>query len=441
MMNDKFAARHLEQAIERVLKASAIRSILVAVSGGADSVALLVACCRISRHHRLRIEAVNCNFHLRGEESNRDSEFTAGLCESLGVRLHTLNYDVETYISEHPGISTEMACRELRYRDFFRIAKEEEFDRVAVAHNSDDDIETMLINMLRGSGSRGLKGMDYDNGKVIRPLLGISRKDIELYLEAVGFGHITDSSNLTSEYRRNFIRLEVLPLLESRWPGARKSLSKTAGIMKEESDIIEKHYRELLSKLKVGEKALKVYSDGVTAGIVWRFLEPFGGNPTIADEIMEALQKPFTERVWILGNGNMAKLERDRLTVNENSVNDHEPTLRWTKINMSDEVMEMVMSNKSHDIIYLPNGENEYILRKPQEGDRIAPLGMKGTRLVSDIISDAKLSHEQKSEIRVLIRKSDGRIIWVTGLKRSRHDLIDKQTPIIYKASSDKILK
>ena len=437
MMNDKFKVKHLERAIEKVLKAFAIRSMLIAVSGGADSVALLVACSRIAKSLGLRIEAVNCNFHLRGEESNRDSEFTASLCRSLGVRLHSLEYDVETYISEHPGISTEMACRELRYRDFFRIARQENFDRIAVAHNADDDIETMLMNMLRGSGGRGRKGMDYDNGKIIRPLLGISRKDIEAYLEAVGVGYITDSSNLTDAYRRNFIRLEVLPLLESRWPGARKSLSKTVSIMKEESDIIEKHYSQQLSTLMAGENALKVFSDGVTAGTILRFLEPFGGNPEIAEEIMAALHKPFAERFWTIGDANKAILERDELIVITKLEKDSEPTITWTEMKMSADSMQEVKRCKSHNTVYLPKGKEEYLFRKPQQGDRIAPLGMRGTRLVSDIISDAKLDAKQKSGVRVLARSSDGEIIWVTGLKRSRHDLIEISAETIYKVMVD----
>ncbi|MDE7096188.1 MAG: tRNA(Ile)-lysidine synthetase, partial [Muribaculaceae bacterium] len=110
------------------------------MSGGADSVALLCACVRTATRLGLKVEAVNCNFHLRGEESDRDSEFTAELCRNLGVKLHRMDYDVDAYISLHPGISTEMACRELRYADFFRICREYNLDRVTVAHNADDDI-------------------------------------------------------------------------------------------------------------------------------------------------------------------------------------------------------------------------------------------------------------------------------------------------------------
>lgn len=434
-MNYKFIKRYLETSVEKIIKEADVKSLIIAVSGGADSVALLTACCSISTRLGLRIEAVNCNFHLRGKESNRDSEFTARLCEALGVKLHAIEYNVDDYINEHPVISTEMACRELRYRDFFRIAEDGKFDRVAVAHNADDDIETMMLNMLRGSGSRGLKGMDIDNGKVIRPLLSISRAEIEKYLESSGIDYITDSSNLTNAYRRNFIRHDVLPLLEQRWHGARKSLSKTISIMKEEADIIEKYYRDQLSRLTIGKKALNVYSEDVTVGTIWHFIKPFGGNSDIAEEIKESLHKPFAERIWMMGERYKVILERDRLAICETDVDELTPVLIWTEIKMSEKIMNDIKGSRDHSSIYLPHGEDRYIFRKPQSGDRMAPLGMKGTRLVSDIISDAKLSTAQKSNIRLLARKADGEIIWVAGLKRSKYDLVKNYDNNIYKAT------
>ncbi len=423
----------LESSVSSILERSKAKSLLVAISGGADSVALLVACCRIAPRLGLLIEAVNCNFHLRGEESNRDSEFTGSLCQSLGVRLHALDYDVDAYMRSHPKMSLEMACRELRYSDFFRIMEQERLDRVAVAHNSDDDIETMMLNMLRGSGIRGLKGMEQDNGRVIRPLLNVSRKEIEDYLLNLGIDYITDSSNLTSEFRRNFIRREVLPLLETRWPSARKTLSKTVGILKEESAIIEDYYRRQLHQFSPQNDTLLIYKDGISIGTVLRFLEPFGGNPEIAEKIMAALDKDFDQRTWRLSEKYEAFLERDRLVIIETDEKEAEAEFTWSRKEMNPALMDEVKSNRDHNIIYLPSDESAYILRLPMTGDRMAPLGMRGTRLVSDIISDARLDRRQKNLIRVLERKSDREIIWVSGLKRSRHDLITPNSPHCYR--------
>ncbi len=432
-MSAHWAIRKIENNIAREFESAGIHSVLVAVSGGADSVALLCCCSRISSRLNLRVEAVNCNFHLRGEESDRDSEFTGRLCKSLGIELHALEYDVEDYIKNHPGMSTEMACRELRYADFVRICRDQHLDRIAVAHNSDDDIETMILNMLRGSGSRGLRGMDADNGRIIRPLLGFSRKEIESYLSAIGQDFITDSSNLTSDYRRNFIRRNVLPLLESRWPGARKSLSKTLSIMKEESDILESHYRNQLNTLCPDCHTLLVYAEGVTTGIVLRFIEQFGGNAEIAGEILDCLDQDFKERKWILSDDHEAVLERDRLIICDVQNQTSEPVFLWEELQLTAETMVGMKGNRDHHTVYLPSGKEDYIIRRPQKGDRIAPMGMRGTRLVSDIISDARLERSAKSQIRVLVRKKDGEIIWVTGLKRSRHDLIKEYAEICYK--------
>lgn len=424
----------LESLVFAKLKESKVRSLLVAISGGADSVALLTACSRLAPQLDLHIEAVNCNFHLRGEESSRDSAFTAQICEVVGVKLHALDYDVDAYISLHPEKSIEMACRELRYADFFRIMKDEGLDRVAVAHNSDDDIETLVLNLLRGSSLRGLKGMDRDNGSIIRPLLGVSRKEIEDYLHSLGMEYIVDSSNLSNEFRRNFIRLNVLPLLESRWPGTRKALSKTVNILKEESAIIEDFYNEQLQRLSPQKDTLLIYDEGIRTGTVLRFLEPFGGNAEVAEEIIRSLSKDFEERTWKLSESFEAILERDRLVVSDSQHEHTDPEIKWSRLEMNPDMMTEIKGNRDHNIIYLPCEESEYRLRPPKTGDRMAPLGMRGTRLVSDIISDARLDRSQKAMIRVLERKSDGEIIWVVGLKRSRHDLIQSSAKHCYKA-------
>lgn len=424
----------IEREVESVLSAAQVRSVLVAVSGGADSVALLSACVRISHSIGLRVECVNCNFHLRGKESDRDSQFVADLCRRLGVNLHSLEYDVDGYMKTHPGESIEMACRNLRYADFLRIASEHGIDRVAVAHNSDDDIETMLLNMLRGAGVRGIKGMDFDNGRVIRPLLGVTRREIEEYLAETGETFVTDSSNLHDDYRRNYLRLEIIPLLEKRWPGARKALGKTVSILKEEAGIAENHYRMVSERLSPDTTTLLIGSPDVTTGVILRFIERFGGNSTMAAEMMECADKDFKERTWQLSENHKAILERDRLIITCSGEDSGEPEIRWIMMEMNETAMKEVKSNRNHAIIYLPDAPSAYELRPPKIGDRMAPLGMKGTRLVSDIISDARLDRKRKDAVRVLVRKSDGKIIWVTGLKRSRLDLVNADLRHLWKA-------
>ncbi len=426
----------VETTVEKALRKSGAKAILVAVSGGADSVALLRACRRVAPRLDLYVEAVNCNFHLRGDESDRDSAFVAGLCRQLGIRLHSLHYDVAEYIRLHPGTSTEMACRDLRYADFRRLARERNFDRIAVAHNADDDVETLLLNLLRGSGTKGLKGMDPDNGYIIRPLLSVSRAEIEKYLDGLGQDYVTDSSNLSSDYRRNFLRREVIPMFEKRWPGTRKALRRSLSILKEEARIVDCYYDIQLEELADGN-SLEVYQDDVSTGTVLKFIRPFGGNSATAEEIIEAVGKPFAKRIWKLADNYTATLERHRLIISgaDNNDDDNGIRLSWTRMEMNTENMKKVKENRSHYIAYLPDGPEAYEIRKPRQGDRIAPLGMKGSRLVSDVISDAKLSGREKASVRVLARISDGKIVWIPGLKRSRLDLIGTDCGCFFKTS------
>lgn len=267
-----------------------------------------------------------------------------------------------------------MACRELRYADFRRLARERDFDRIATAHNADDNIETLLLNLLRGSGTRGLKGMDTDNGYILRPLLSVSRAEIEKYLADLGQDYVTDSSNLSTDYRRNFLRHDILPLLESRWPGARKALRRTLTIMKEEASIVDSYYDIQLEELADGN-SLKIYQNDVSTGAILKFIRPFGGNSAIAEEIMEAIGRPFAERSWKLADNYTATLERHRLIISDGDNNDNDKRIRltWTKMEMNAEKVKAVKGNRSHYTAYFPNGPEAYELRKPRQGDRIAP--------------------------------------------------------------------
>lgn len=230
-------APKLEQSVASVLKKAGVRSVVTGVSGGADSVALLL-CLHAAG---IRQTAVHCNFHLRGAESDRDNIFVVDLCRRYGVELIELSYDVKGYMSRNTSgrkLSVEMACRDLRYADFRRILMERGADRIAVAHNSDDNVETLLLNLFRGSGVSGLRAMLPDNGEIIRPLLSVSRKEIEDYLKEKGVDYIVDSTNLDTEFKRNFIRNSLLPLIETRWPGVRKSMTTTIENLRSEERVV-----------------------------------------------------------------------------------------------------------------------------------------------------------------------------------------------------------
>ena len=177
---------------------------LVALSGGADSVALLL----LMHEAGYRIEAAHCHFGLRGEESDRDARFAADLCRRLGVRLHTVRFDTRAEARSH-GESIEMAARRLRYTWFADLLRRHDLSAVCVAHHMDDDVETMLLNLVRGTGIHGLTGMAYARPGVVRPLLDATRADILAYLAARGQDYVTDSSNADTAYKRNLVRHRV----------------------------------------------------------------------------------------------------------------------------------------------------------------------------------------------------------------------------------------
>lgn len=414
------------------------RSLLVAVSGGADSTALLCILARVKDRRGWSVECVNCNFHLRGEESDRDSEFVENLCGKLGIKIHRLDFDTHAYLESHKGTSTEMACRELRYREFFRIRESEGFDRIVTAHNSDDDIETMLLAMLRGSGTRGLSGMKTDTGTILRPLLTTNREEIEAYLQAIGQDYMTDSSNLTSDYRRNFLRREVLPLLEDRWPGAKKSLRKTIAILKDEASLIEKDIDRIVCDNAIDDNRLDVSTEEITISAIHRFIENFGGNSGMAHEIYTSKNETGS-RKWYFKDGATGVLENGILIIlKTDSPKSDSITFRWERLEMNPSVYDEIIRNKDRNTIYLPDGEEAYITEGIAAGDRIRPLGMKGSRLVSDILKEGKVPVSERNEFRILKRKKDGEIIWVPGLKRSRHALVAPDSAFVYKVHAHK---
>lgn len=290
--------------VRKLLNGKGVSRLIIGVSGGADSCALL----HILSEMRLQVQAVHCNFHLRGEESMRDQYYVESLCRHLDIPLNIVDFDVLA-LSSIPGISVEMACRDLRYDYFRNLLKESGFDRIAVAHNADDNIETLLLNLFRSSGVKGLKGMVEDNGVVIRPLLTFSRKEIETYLTENGVDYVTDSSNLTSDYRRNYIRNELLPAIEQRWKGARKAISSTIANLQSEEQILKWAEEELLPADDF--LSLQTIADSPDPfWIIYRFASRYGATRDVALEITDVYEKKagsqtIVGKSWKAGEGRL----------------------------------------------------------------------------------------------------------------------------------------
>lgn len=280
---------------------------IVALSGGADSVALLSALCRLG----VRVQAAHCNFHLRGEESDRDTLFVRALCKRLHVPLNVADFQAEKLAREqHKGI--EVMCRDLRYEWFEELCSRYDAFRLVVAHHAGDQAETVMLNLMRGSGSGGLRGMLPDDGHVLRPLLGVTRRDIEEYLKAVGEDYVTDSTNADQVYRRNYLRHTVLPNLAAQWPGAEQVLNRVADTMRREHKIVMHSVRTALAEAArlAGDNTVipwKVYLDYPDAAtLVYYFLMPLGVGSDraakVAKEVARSAPRPDTGKRWRLGD-------------------------------------------------------------------------------------------------------------------------------------------
>ena len=217
---------------EHLLRVDALY--LVALSGGADSVALLLCLKELGYH----VEAVHCNFNLRGEESLRDEQFCEDLCQRENIPLHKAHFDTQAYADLHK-VSIEMAARELRYRYFFQLKEALGADGVCVGHHKEDTVETILINLVRGTGLSGLMGIRPRNHDVIRPLLCVTRQEIEDYLHQHAVSFVTDSTNLIDDVVRNKIRLNVIPQLSEINPSVTDAILTTANHLSEVDAIVQ----------------------------------------------------------------------------------------------------------------------------------------------------------------------------------------------------------
>lgn len=286
--------------------------VIVTCSGGADSIFLLHIL------NKLGFECVvaHCNFHLRGEESDRDENFVSEFCKNEGITLLVEHFDTKQFAAENK-LSIEMAARELRYNWFEKIRAEYNAGAIAVAHHSDDSIETILLNLLRGTGLKGICGIRPKNGYIVRPLLCVNRKEIEEYLAENGIGYITDSTNLENEYTRNKIRNIVMPILREINPQIDSVMLSNA----ENFAAAETIYKGVIEKGKSSAVTITDDSYIVDLKVVNKFAEPF----TLLYECLKDFSfHPATIKTMLTAEGNTvfktgkhtARKEKSKIIVN-----------------------------------------------------------------------------------------------------------------------------
>ncbi len=395
--------------------------VLVGLSGGPDSVCLA----RILDSLGYGVVAVHCNFHLRGDESQRDEQFVVSLCQQMGWELHRVDFDTQTY-AQHRKISIEMAARELRYEHFRSLLHDTQAHVIAVGHHQDDNIETLLLNAVRGTGIRGLCGMQPRNNDVVRPLLCLTRQEILAHLADIQQDFVTDHTNLEDAYARNKVRLDVLPLLEHINPGAVKNLASTqenlAEVMKIYQQAMQQSLAECVEQRANGEIYIhiaKLQSHPSPISILHETLSPLGFNKAQMEGILQTLHesgKLFT------AEGRRALVDRQHIIVE--AAHYPMPAIHQEVVSIQDLHMQ---KDPSHAYLDADKLHGELTLRTPRTGDTFAPFGMGGKRkLLSDFLTDQKLTLFEKEHQPLLMDGDE--IVWVVGRRSSELYRVDEHT-------------
>ena len=399
--------------------------VLVALSGGADSVALL----RVLLSLGYTCECMHCNFHLRGEESDRDEAFVKALCEEYSVQLHVTHFDTETYAKEHHQ-SIEMAARELRYAWFHQLKEERKASVIAVAHHRDDSVETFLLNLMRGTGIDGLKGIPVRNGYVVRPLLQESREDILDYLKAIHQDYVTDSTNLQDQYVRNKIRLNILPMMKVINPSVMESIQDTAFRLSEVASIYHQDRGNRLEQIlkKNSDDFMQasiadVLNDIAPNALLHELLSPLGFNSDQVKDVYRSLEhsqsgKRFLSKEW--------ELIRDREDLLLHRIKEEEtiPELIVQEVDYTPGFI--IPRDKCIACVDADKVEMPLTIRKWQVGDKFVPFGMTGKKKVSDYLTDRKMSLYQKENQYVVC--SGDFIVWIVNERSDNRFRITSQT-------------
>lgn len=425
---------------------------LVALSGGADSVCLLLTLLAQGKVGA----AAHCNFHLRGAESNRDEAFVRQLCAEKQVRLFVANFDTHAEVNR-TGESIEMAARRLRYEWFAQLIARENYEGVAVGHHQEDNAETLLLNLIRGTGMQGLQGMQrmsYKQGFCIfRPLLNYTKSDILSYLQSQHQGYVTDSTNADTHYKRNKIRHEVLPLLQSMNPQVVGALNQMAQYLTEANGIYQLGLQQLYAQCglepvpqhgaykQLQRKALLQQLQQTT--ILRELTAPYGFTLT---QIADALQMR-TGGLVVNDKGLITSTPTHFIvgplpkTMEPKVIKKPLSGSQSRMVVMDDCVLEMNLMpidalkswrcEKNELNIDVDTIKGPLVLRSIQQADRFRPFGMKGTQLVSDYLTNQHCSRLDKLTACVLTDAQG--ILWLVGHRAdNRTCLSDKTQQVLH---------
>ncbi|NCC98788.1 MAG: tRNA lysidine(34) synthetase TilS [Bacteroidia bacterium] len=413
--------------------------LIIALSGGADSVVLT----HILHSLGYNCIAVHCNFQLRDAESDRDESFVKEFCEDLSIPLEITSFKTTDYAKENK-ISIEMSARELRYNWFESIRIKHDADFICVAHHKDDSIETCLLNIIRGTGINGITGIKAINGKIIRPLLCISRKEIEDYVKQNNLSYVTDSTNLETEYTRNKIRNILLPMLEEINPVFRQTMENNIENWKEAAFLYSYTINKDLSNLCktdgtytwICEEELFAFPYSKT--LLFEWLKQYGFSNSVIAEIAERKYTQTGKR--FCSDTHELIVDRCRLILSKNKLDD-DKTYEISEndssciqpIHLKISFVSDTSICKDTKVALLDADKLKFPLtiRKWYKGDYFYPLGMENPKKLSDFFVDTKTNIAQKQDIYLLVSGND--IVWIIGKRIDNRYKINADTKKVYR--------
>lgn len=410
--------------------------VLAAVSGGMDSVLMV----HLLKAAGFNFDIAHCNFQLRGDESTADEAFCKSLAGQAGVYFHTIKFDTQQYAAAQK-ISIQMAARDMRYQWFEQLKQQHDYDVIALAHHQNDSIETILLNLTRGTGIAGLHGILPKNGALVRPLMFLQREEIQELITENGIDYVEDSSNSSVKYARNKIRVEVIPHLKALNPNLEKTFENNLKHFKDLEQLLELKLAEVKKQLFVFEnnEAHLIISAVKNLQpqrlLLFKLLQEYGFNDTAVDDVIASLDK-HSGRVFE-GVGYQLVLDRDKLILAKKGSNillpilinetDHSVTYGSFKLTLLHDDSPLIVKNNPFAVA-IDAGLLVYPLtiRPWQQGDFFYPLGMKTRKKLSDFFINRKVALHQKAEIPILLN-GNGDIVWIGAYQLDeRYKVSDK---------------
>lgn len=414
--------------------------ILLAVSGGADS--MLMAHLFVSTGFQVGV--AHCNFLLRGEESDKEEQFVSAYCDRHNIAFWSKRFNTSEYAGQE-GISIEMAARDLRYEWFEQLMAAHHYDYLATAHHQDDVLETFMINLSRGSGIKGLSGIQPKSGRIIRPMLFTNHTEIVETCTQLDIDYCTDSSNLETIYKRNLIRHEVLPLLERVNPAFRKNALKTIANLHETGQLFQQRISEIKAAVySEDEQGAMIHIEKLQdyaplRTILFELIRSFGFQADQVDDIIDSLKKESGKKFF----SDAFRLVKDREYLIISPIQAAQDRVIYIEedcdkidfpIHLSIEKLQRTanfrFSTQPH-IVDLDMDRLTFplILRHWREGEYFQPLGMNGLKKVSDFFIDEKYSIPEKENAWIVA--SGDQLVWIVGKRMDNRFKINHQTKSI----------